>query len=223
MKLDKIFQALTPKERKFYPLFEASADNALKAAILLNRLFLVKDFNERKQIIQSIRQHEQMGDDLTHRIFDELNTTFITPFDREDIHSLNSRLDDVMDYIDESGRKMVNHPPLREPFYLLEISEFIIMACREMSEAVKALNDLRKHSDILRSCRRIREVEHKADETYHLALSELFRQETDAIELIKIKDILYSLEKATDCTENVAGVIKSILVKFGRGRFDNNN
>jgi uncharacterized protein len=111
MGLNKIFQALTPKEKKFYPLFEEAAENLVKGSALLNKLFLTKDKAEKEQVMIQVKEHEKVGDEITHRLYDELNKTFITPFDREDINKLNGSLDDVMDYMNSVCQKIRNHPP----------------------------------------------------------------------------------------------------------------
>lgn len=206
---------LKPKEKKFFPLFEEAADNLVNSAVLLNKYFLIADIQEKDQILRSIKEHETTGDKITHKLYDELNKTFITPFDREDIDKLNGSLDDVLDLINSFCQKMLNHPPKIVPPYFLEMSELILMAAREIKTAVLELRNLKNPKKIMVSCIRINEIENQADDVFHASLSELFTNEKDAIELIKIKDMLSSLEKATDMAEDVSDVIKSIIVKAG--------
>lgn len=206
---------LKPKEKKFFPLFEEAADNLVNSAVLLNKYFLVTDIQEKTQILHSIKEHETIGDKITHKLYDELNKTFITPFDREDIDKLNGSLDDVLDMINGFCQKMLNHPPKIEPAHFLEMSELILMSAREIKTAVLELRNLKNPKKIMESCIRINEIENQADDVFHSALSELFTNQKDAIELIKIKDMLSSLEKATDMAEDVSDVIKSIIVKAG--------
>ncbi len=215
MSISGVLGFIKPKEKKFYPLFEESAENLVKGALLLNKFFLVKDAAEKEKIIIAIKDHERIGDDITHKLYNELNKTFITPFDREDIDKLNGSLDDVMDMINGFCQKMRNHPPKTEPVYFLEMSELIVMAAREIKVAILELKNLKNPKKIMESCIRINEIENQADDVFHAALSELFETEKDAIELIKIKDMLNSLEKATDKAEDVSDVIKSIIVKAG--------
>lgn len=213
MEIAKALSFLTPKEKKFYPMFEESAENLVKGAVLLNKYFLVSDKTEKEKILASIKEHEKAGDDITHKLYDELNKTFITPFDREDINKLNGSLDDVMDMINSFGQKVRNHPPKTESKYFLELSELILQATREIKTAIMELKNLKNPGKIMNACIRINEIENQADDIYHLALSDLFQNEKDAIELIKIKDMLTSLEKATDMAEDVSDVIKAIIVK----------
>lgn len=211
-----ISQALSffaPKETKFFPMFEESAENLVKGATLLNKYFLISDKSEKEKILVLIKEHENIGDEITHKMYDVLNKTFITPFDREDINKLNSSLDDVMDMINSFGQKARNHPPKTEPECFLKMSELILLATHQIRTAISELKNLKNPKKIMDACIRINEIENQADEIYHYYLAELFRNEKDAIELIKIKEMLLSLEKATDMAEDVSDVIKSIIVK----------
>jgi len=213
MEISKVLRAFVPKERKFFPLFEEAAENLVKAATLLNKYFIISDNVEKEKIIVAIKEHENIGDNITHSLYEELNKTFITPFDREDIYKLTGSLDDVIDLINSFGRKVRNHPPKTEPKYFLELSELILQATREIKSAVLELKNLKSPKKIVDACIRINEIENQADDVYHRALSDLFENEKDAIELIKISGMLGSLEKATDMAEDVSDVIKAIIVK----------
>ncbi|HNW69948.1 MAG TPA: DUF47 family protein [Bacteroidales bacterium] len=213
MEISKVMKALKPKEKKFYPLFQESAENLVKGATLLNKYFLITDKIEKERILASIKEHENLGDDITHKMFDELNKTFITPFDREDINKLTSSLDDVMDQINSFGQKVRIHPAKNEPGCFLEMSELILQATYNIKNAMSELNNLKNPKKIMESCIRINEIENQADDVYHRAVSDLFENEKDAIELIKISGMLASLEKATDMAEDVSDVIKAIIVK----------
>jgi len=215
MGLASALDLIKPKEKKFLPLFEAAADNLVKAAIQLNKYFLVKDTQEKENIIKTIKEHERIGDEFTHKLYSELNKTFITPFDREDINKLSGSLDDVMDMINGFCQKMRNHPPKKESQYFLELSELILMATREIKIAISELKNLKNPKKIMDACIRINEIENQADDVYHISLSELFENEKDAVELIKTKEMLSVLEKATDMAEDVSDVLKSIIVKAG--------
>jgi uncharacterized protein len=209
-----VFRILVPKDKKFMPLLEQDADNLVKAAVLLNKFFLINDVSEQEQIIRQIKEHEKIGDDITHQIFDELNRTFITPFDREDIYSINSSMDDILDFINGGAQKFRLYRPKMVLQQFLEISELILDASREVKIAITGLHDLKNSQDTMNACIRINDIENQADEVYHTALSELFEKETNAIELIKIKDILSVMEEATDKAEDVSDVIKSVIIKM---------
>lgn len=214
MSINSFFQLLVPKDKKFIPLFENAADNLVKGAQLLVKFFITTDLKEREGIIIQIKELEKRGDDITHQIYDELNKTFITPFDREDIYKLNGSIDDVLDYINSVSQKFRMHPPKENLPAFLEISELILQAAREIKVAISELRNLKHPAKIMESCIRINEIEDQADEIYHCGLSSLFENEKDAIELIKIKEVLATLEKATDKEEDVSDVVKSIIVKI---------
>jgi len=214
MNFTKLFQVLVPKDKKFFPLFEQDAENLVKAAVLLNKLFLVNDPSEAEQIIKKIKEHEKIGDDFTHKIFDELNKTFITPFDREDIYMLNSSLDDVLDYINSCAKKIQLYKPKSMLPHYLELSELILQGAREIRVGLSELKNIKNPQKIKQSCIRINEIENQADDIYHQAITDLYENEKDAIELIKKMDILAALEEATDKEEDISDVIKSIIIKM---------
>ena len=214
MSLSRIFKILVPKDTKFFTMFESAADNIVKAAVTLNQLLLIDDIDKRNTFIKQIKEYETVGDDITHKIFEELNRTFITPFDREDIQSLTSLLDDVIDYMNGTGQKIRLYKPKTLSPQLIEISDLILQAARQIQLAINELKNIKNPYKIKEACVKINEIENRADDVYHFGISELFQNEKDAIELIKQKDILSSLEKATDKAEDVADVIKTIIVKL---------
>lgn len=213
MSINKIIQFLVPKEKKFFPLFEEAADNLEKAAILLNKLLLIYNTPEKAELTKQIKVLEEKGDHITHTIFDELNKTFITPFDREDVYKLNASMDDVLDYINDTALKTELYKPKDISPYALEMSEFIVQATREIKKAIGELKNLKNPQNIHKTCIRINEIENKVDDIYHIAISNFFENESDAKELIKKTEVIKSLERATDKAEDVADVLKSIIVK----------
>ena len=214
MKISKVFRALVPKDTKFLEMFENAADNIVKAAILLNQLMIVEEYEKKLAFVKQIKDCETAGDDITHNIFEELNRTFITPIDREDIQSLTSLLDDVLDYMNGTAQKIKLYKPKKFTPQFLEISDLILDASRQIQIAIIELKNIKNPHKIKEACVRINEIENQADDIYHLGISELFQNEKDAIELIKQKDILSTLEKATDKAEDVADVLKTIIVKI---------
>jgi uncharacterized protein len=215
MGINKVFQFFVPKEKKFFPLFEGVAENVEKGAILLNKLFLLVENEEEKlSLVAQIKKCEEIGDDFTHKIFDELNKTFITPFDREDIQSLTSSLDDVLDYINSCAKKMELYKVNSLPKNTLEMSELLIQASRELKIAIGELSNLKHPEVIKKTCIRLNEIENQVDDLYYMAISYLFENEKDAIELIKQDAIISTLETATDKAEDVSDVLKSIIVKI---------
>ncbi len=215
MGLNKVFQYFIPKEKKFFPLFEQVVENVEKGAVLLNKLLLLFHNEAEKQtLVIQIKECEAKGDTLTHTIFDELNKTFITPFDREDIQELTSSLDDVMDYIHSCAKRLQLYKVTELPINTIEISELLVQATRELKIAIGELSNLKHPQIIKKACIRLNEIENQVDDLYYMSVSDLFENEKNAIELIKKDAILKTLETATDKAEDVSDVLKSIIVKI---------
>jgi uncharacterized protein len=213
MKLSRIFQILVPKDTKFFDLFEKDAANLVSGAASFVKLVKEGDTALQEEIIKQIKEIENLGDDITHQIFQELNKTFITPFDREDIHELASTIDDVMDGINGSAQRIKMFKPQQLIPEFGHIAELIHSACKELLVAIKELRNLKHPEKITESCIRVNFIENQVDDMYHTAISSLFETQTNAIELIKLKEIAMTMEKATDKAEDVSDVIKTIIIK----------
>jgi uncharacterized protein len=214
MNLDKIFGFLLPKDHKFFPLFNEAADNLVLTSELLIKLIRENDLTKREDYIRLIKEAEHKGDDITRKLLDELNGTFITPFDREDIHALISTMDDVIDYIHTTSTRIHFYKLPAFPQEFVAIADCIHSANKEIQfvlRSVKNVTDFIKFKD---SCAKIDNYESEVDYLYQEYLSNLFELETNAINLIKKRDILASLEKAIDKCDDVANVFSSIIVKI---------
>lgn len=213
MALGNIFNFFVPKDKKFFPLFEQAGSNLIEMAKVLNESVNTTDKLLRKTLTKKIEDLEHRGDDITHQIHLELGKNFITPFDREDIHSLASSLDDVADYIHGASNRMDLYKVETPTQAMKELAELLIEATEHVAKAVYELKDIKNVRNITDSCVRINSVENKADYIFEKAVAELFEFEKDAIILIKHKEILSSMETATDKCEDVSNVLESILVK----------
>jgi uncharacterized protein len=214
MSLNSIFQYFVPKDKKiFFPLFEQASSNVIAMAELLMRAVNSDSPVEREELYKQIDKLENKGDEITHQIYLELGKNFITPFDREDIHSLATAIDDVADYIQGAANRMLLYriDDINEP--IRKLCELIHQGSVDMDKAVRQLKDLKNVRNIADSCIRINSVENQADYVFDRAVADLFLYETDAIRLIKYKEILSVLETATDRCEDAANVMESILVK----------
>lgn len=213
MGIDKLFKFLTPKDNTFYPLFEEDVANLLKIAELLDTLMKTKDSSQWIPIIKKIKELERAGDEISNRIYDHLDKSFITPFDREDIQDLATAIDDVADNINRACSRVMLFKPkmfMRE-FGLL--ADLILEAVRHIDSGIKDIKRMDSNPKLTQICIEIGQIENKADDIYHSAISRLFEEEADPIELIKIKDILKSLERATDDAKTVSNVFKTIVIK----------
>lgn len=214
MSLNSIFQYFVPKDKKiFFPLFEQGANNVVTMATVLVEAVNSGNPATREELFKQIDRLENKGDEITHQVFLELGKNFITPFDREDIHSLASAIDDVADNIQGAANRMSLYRIDDFNDAIKKLSELILQASIDLEKAIRELKDLKNVRNIADSCIRINSVENQADYVFDRAVADLFLYEKDAIRLIKYKEILSSLETATDMCEDAANVMESILVK----------
>jgi hypothetical protein len=199
---------LIPKDTSFFQMFSAMSENLIAGAGALVGLFA--DYRDVDAKIDEIRRIEREGDELTHAILTKLNQTFITPFDREDIHQLASKLDDVLDFINASGARLVMYRITAPPPAAGELSGIILAQCQELQKAVSLMQ---KNGNILAHCVEINRLENEADLVSQRAIAKLFEYEKDPIDLIKVKELLEFLERATDKAEDVANVLETVVLK----------
>lgn len=211
--MNSIFSFFTPKDKKFQPLFEQAGSNVLKIAEALLVVVTTTDLDKRKEAIKEIERLEHVGDDITHTIFIELSKNFITPFDREDIHTLASAIDDIADYIHASAGNIELYQVTNIGDPMVKLAELLVEMCGDLEKAIKELRSFKNVRVIADACVRINSAENQADYVCNLAIARLFEFETNAIELIKQKEVLQTLEIATDKCEDAANVLESILVK----------
>ncbi len=215
MKLDTVFSFLVPKDRKFFPLFNEAADNMVYSSELLIKLTRENEFEKRLEYVKAIKESELVGDRLTHKLMHELNGTFITPFDREDIHSLVNTMDSVIDYINSAAKRIGLYKLPKFPAEFVLIADLILEANKEIQKVlrnVKNVNDFKLYAD---SCSKISKLETQVDDIYQSYLTNLFEEESNAIDLIKKRDILTALEKAIDKCDDVANIFSTLIVKMG--------
>lgn len=213
MKLDKFFQLLVPKDKKFYPLFCQASANLVECSVTFKELLVTSDEEKRNELVKRIKKLEKAGDKITTTIFDELNSTFITPFDREDIHKLTSRIDTVVDLINTSAKRIQLYKLFEIPPVFLQMADLLVKASNEINIVTLGLKDIHTFQNYKENCIRIGELENESDSLNFSFLSEIFDHETNAISLIKKRDILNSLEKAMDRCEDVSDVFQTIIVK----------
>jgi predicted phosphate transport protein (TIGR00153 family) len=212
---NSFFSKFTPKEPKFFPILKEMSDVILVASDLIIECVQNNDHEKAIEFYKKIKEQEKKGDALSARVFDELNSTFITPFDREDIHHLADKLDDVTDFINSSAKKIVLYNPKAMPTSAYQIALQIKDAAISIGKAVDQLDVLKKNSKkIKESCQELKVIENKADDIYENFLIDLFENQKDSIEIIKLKEIMSELEKATDAAEVVGKIIKTIIVKY---------
>lgn len=211
--MKKILHWLVPKEEKFFELLTEQSENALEGARELKNFvsnYEKLDRNARKHKSQLIRNIEHKGDEITHKIIEKLNNTFITPIGKEDIRDMAVLLDDVIDLINAVALRFVLLGIERIDNYITKLVEIILNAVNEVN---KIILDLRKLKGMQDHYAKIHSLENEADDVYHEALSELFHFYKNSIDIIKYKEIYELLEKVTDKCESVANVMESIVAK----------
>ena len=200
-----------PREEKFFDLFEKSAQNMVKAAEGLKKL--VDDWENVEEEVAQITELEHQGDTLTHQIMAQLNRTFVTPFDREDIALLAHTLDDVTDFIHAAVDAMliykVDHPSQRAK----ELADIIVQSASEVERAIPYLRTRAELKNIFERCVEINRLENVADRIYRSAMAELFDDTSDMAKVIKWREIYEHMESATDRCEDVANVLEGVALK----------
>jgi uncharacterized protein len=214
MSLDSIIQFMIPRDRKFFPLFTKAAETARDAARLLLEVAVTQPGETRDRLVQAIDQLENVGDQITHDIYLELNTNFITPLDRGDIHALAKCLDDVTDHINLSAYALNMYNIVTPPREYLPLAQNIAASTELIVEAIRLLSNRKSAKAIQDLCVRINSLENEADGLFVNGMSRLFREETDPINLIRQKETLIALELATDMAEDVANVLDGITIKI---------
>jgi len=199
---------LIPREEKFYTDFQALATELKRGGRLLEEM-LVPDHPIWDKA-DEIKEVEHKCDFLTHEIIQRLNKTFVTPIDREDIHSLARTLDDVMDAIDNAAALVPLYRIDRVRFGARELAKIISSSAEVVRNAVMALE---KHSGVLECAVEINRLENEADRVHQKAVGQLFDEERDPIAVMKWKEILDLLEDATDRCEDVANLLENVVVK----------
>jgi predicted phosphate transport protein (TIGR00153 family) len=212
MKLDHLIQILLPHDEKFYTFFEQSAQNLVDASKVLGEL-KTGSAADHLETVRRIHELEHKGDNVAHQIFAELNATFVTPFDREDIHVLTSALDDIMDYIDGAAARFVLYKLKACPPEMAQLIEILQGSVNELQKGVFLLRDFRKSDELQKVLQRVNEYENEADTVFQGAIASLFENEKDAIQIIKLKEIYVGLETATDKCEDAANVMETFLIK----------
>lgn len=215
MNIDSFLKIFVPKDHSFFPLFEHDAQNLVKAAELLKELFNTTNVEEHERIFKEIKDVEHIGDEITNKTYEQLNKSFITPFDREDIHELTANIDDVVDSINGIARRICLYRPKKMMSIYKEMAEMVYEGAKEIETAIHCLKDPVSNKDkITRACEIVTSIEHKADELYFKGVSELFEKEEDPKELIKNNKILEILERCVDEEEDVTDTLKTILIKM---------
>lgn len=214
MAANSFFKMFLPKDRIFFDLFENIADVVHKMALSLKELVNESDVDKRAELAAQIENLEHKNDDYTHSVFTELGRNFITPLDREDIHSLATRLDDISDYIYATSKKINFYKVNPNDLGIHKLADLILQGSIEIKKAVHGLRDMKNLREMTEAIVKINSIENQADDVFDMSIDALFNQENDFKEVIKKREIYQVLESATDKCEDAANVIESIIIKY---------
>jgi predicted phosphate transport protein (TIGR00153 family) len=204
----RLSQLFAPKEREFFDLFEEAGANIVRAAELLERM--LEHWPDQSELSRDVLVCEHEGDRITHDIIQRLNSTFVTPIDREDIYALASALDDIVDYIEEVADFMGLYRIEAPMTQAQQLARVLHQSCRALCQAMPRL---RTFKDIRHFTVEINRLENDGDRIVREALASLFDHGTDPMVVIRWKDIFDRLEDAVDSTETVANILEGIVIK----------
>jgi predicted phosphate transport protein (TIGR00153 family) len=206
-----ILSWLIPQEKYFFTMIEQQSKNVLEGVDAL--VNMLEHYNEIEKKRDRIKHIENEGDKMVHDIFAELNKTFITPIDREDITKLTSSLDDILDNLEAVSERLIIYEIKKPPKYMLEFAQILQKTTRNVNEGIHLLRNFKDAKQIRGFCRDVNTLENEGDILLRKATADLFNKK-DPIEIIKTKELYDDLEAAIDRCEDVADVIGDILVKY---------
>lgn len=201
---------IVPQDKVFFDLFEKQADTVNEGAMLLHAL--VNDYVDVKNQCHRIKKIEHRGDEIAHQVYEQLNLTFITPLEPEEISRLATALDDVLDYIDGTTQQMYGYGVTETDDVMKELARLIYLSTQEIQTAVRLIRTMDDPRAVEKHCIEINRLENLADAVLADAIKNLFST-NDAITIIKLKDIYENLEEATDRCEDVANVLSDIAIR----------
>ena len=204
------FSWVKSNEKELLVILDGLAKKAVEASESVYEL-LQDPTNVEK--IKDVSRIETEADVLTRDIFSELNRTFITPLDREDMQRVASKIDDIIDFMDGIGARFLSYKITTSPPHALEMAEELVKATKEVEYMVSKLSNVKNPKSMIEHCRNTSTIEHKIDDLYRTAITELF-ESNDAIHIIKLKDIYETMETASDRCVDVADVIEDIVLKY---------
>jgi uncharacterized protein len=199
---------LIPRETKFFELFAELSIAMNEGARLLRGI--LEDPQDLAARVEQMQAIEHRGDRAIHAIMTKLNQTFITPFDREDIHRLASSLDDVLDFMNTAATRLVMYKIAQPPVAAAELAGILVLQTEELARGVSLLE---KNGHVMQHCDEVNRLEDEADRVSRKAIGALFEKEKDPIQLIKMKELYEVLEEATDKAEDAANVLEAIVLK----------
>lgn len=214
MGLASFVKIFMPKDKVFYGLFEEVVFNLKNMAELFEKAVAEENPSKRFEMLKGLEDWEHKNDVITHKIFVELGSNFITPFDREDIHYLATALDDVADYIWGSAKRMTNYNIDETDQVITDFARIINSAVQSLHQGIHELRNMKDLRAVTEVCVKVNSLENEGDDLLDTAMSQLFSSRIEPVEIIKKKDLYQMLELVTDKCEDAANVIESIIIKY---------
>lgn len=209
--LNNIFQYLVPKDKVFYPLFEQAA---AKLKLLSETLHEAVNTPDREELLKEVEKLKSEIESIAQTTRVELGKSFITPFDREDIHAIITSVDEVADHLSDAASRIRLYHIDKVTKPLRKLTEANLEACTEVHDALMVLRDNKNLPKIIESCKVIYRLERKADKVFDRAVADIFENETNVIDIIRYKEVMTALESATDSCRKVANALETVTVKY---------
>lgn len=206
-----ILSWFVPHEKQFFDLIEKQSSNVVKGTVKLEDM--LKDYKDLENKRKNIKKIESDGDSMVHQIHEELNKTFITPIDREDITALVSSLDDILDFAEAVSERMILYEIKQPPKHMVEFAVTLRKAAENVNRAIMLIKDFKNAKKIRAYIKEIHTLENQGDDLLRAAMADLFKKH-DPIEIIKMKELYDNMETGIDKCEDAADVIGDILVKY---------
>jgi len=213
MSVDKIVKWFMPKEERFHELLARDTANLVKAARLFKDIADSTNLEERRVKAVMLKAVEHDGDTLTRQIFEALNSTYITPLDREDIRSIAMDIDDVLDYLEAVSQSLILFELSESPTVLRQFAEILVAMCEAIDRATTMVWDLANEKKIGDTIVRISELENQADQLYNAVIADLFKGVKDPISILKWKEVYQGLEDACDACKDYTHILGNVVIK----------
>ncbi|MGE5127873.1 MAG: DUF47 domain-containing protein [Betaproteobacteria bacterium] len=214
MNIDRVIKWFMPKEERFHALLEKASKNLLLAAGVFSEIAHADTLEDRRVKAVQLKALERDGDQITRQIFEALNSTFITPFDREDIRSLGSDLDDILDHLESVAKYLVLFELAEAPAALRRFAEILYAMAEEIDQIRALIWDMGNINKIQEAMVRVSELENQGDSLYFTVISDLFKKGcTESIEILKWKEVYDGLEEACDRCKDFTHVVGNVTIK----------
>ncbi len=200
-----------PKTHDFFGFYDQSINNIVIASELL--CTMIEHPNDRTRLAVQLKEYEHAGDRVKHEVVELLRQTFLTPFDRLDMYNLAIKLDKILDSINFIGNRLTRYHVTQLPPQVLQLAKIVLHSTQILSKMIPLLRNLKHCELIVAQCQSISLLEHEADEQLNLVLEDLFNNQWDAIQIIKVKELVEGLEATSDRCKGVANIIEGIILK----------